>query len=251
AFVVGTTDAAPHTADMLICKYDSAGNLFWSYRFDGSRSDNDAGLRIVADDSSRYFVSGYVNRSGDRSDIPVLLFDSKGNVVLDKIFYGGTADGQAARMEYNHDTLRILSEYTDYGLQRSGNHLLEYSGDGTQLFFLESLPGEIYYWWLDGADRRLVLAATVSSEEGTLRPAFLIPGKDSEFDYRWEDESVTGLAYIRQVLVANNAVYYFGDDAGESTGTLIIMRYDTDPEFHRTVQDKKDAKGKKQVPAHK
>ncbi|MFM9052070.1 MAG: hypothetical protein ACKOKF_07110, partial [Bacteroidota bacterium] len=102
-----------------------------------------------------------------------------------------------------------------------------------QLFFRESAAGEDCFALLNSSDRIMSVSTVVVPEEGTLRPGFFIPSEDSLPGFAWTDDSVNGLVFVRKVLITDNAVYYFGDDASEATGTLSIMRYDLAPEFHK------------------
>jgi hypothetical protein len=238
-YALGTINAAPHTSDIIVVKYDSSGRMAWNRLVDGDRSDNDAGIRIIRDDSSRCIVTGYMNRSGDRSDIPVILIDTKGEVVKQRLSYGGTSDCLVQNMSFYHDTLQLTAMYLDYATQRTGYQLIEFSGSLNPLFFRESDPGELNFGMITSGENRLMLSALVNEEEGTLRPFFRIPSTDSLPDYRWVDNEVNGIVYIRQVLVSENAVYYLCDDASEATGTLSIMRYDLDPEYRRPDQPRK------------
>ncbi|MFM8431676.1 MAG: hypothetical protein ACKOA1_02670, partial [Bacteroidota bacterium] len=211
-YSTGIVNASPHTSDLLICKYDSSGVLVWAREVDGIKSDNDGGSRIIADDSSRFVVTGFMNRSGDRSDVPVILIDSSGEIIRQQLFVGGTADCSIRDVVFHKNVLTMVIRYTDYGLEKHGSYMVEYSDGLVQLFFRESAAGEDCFALLNSSDRIMSVSTVVVPEEGTLRPGFFIPSEDSLPGFAWTDDSVNGLVFVRKVLITDNAVYYFGDD---------------------------------------
>ncbi len=225
-YTTGIANGSLHEADILVLKYDSAGNRMWLHRYDGRRSTSDAATCMTLDDSADVYVSGYVNHSGDRSDLPLLKFTRNGMLEQEILFNGRTSDCVADRIFTDRKTAQVSANYTDYAQQESGSILLQFRlEDGVTLFDRKFTNGKYFYRLLPGQQYKMLVGACLYPVEGTLQPAFAIPDTVNSFWYEYQDTDVHGLAYIRDLLVQNNQVFFLGDDAGETSGTICLFSY--------------------------
>jgi hypothetical protein len=70
-----------------------------------------------------------------------------------------------------------------------------------------------------------LLGSKLYAEEGMLQPAFAVPDLEDGYLYFYVDSSIHGIAYIRDVVVDGDHVYFIGDDVGEANGTISVISY--------------------------
>lgn len=225
-YSTGVVNGALHSSDLLVMKHDSAGNMKWLHRYDGRRSDNDAGRCIALDDSAGVYVSGFANHSGERADLPLLKFTSDGLLIQEMIFGCGTSDCMAERIYTDSSSAQVSAVFTDYSLQESGGILLQFAGeDGRTLFDRKFNVGYYFYRLLPQKNYYLLIGAKLFSEEGMLQPAFAVPDKEDGYLFQYVDSTIHGIAYIRDIVVDGDRVYFIGDDVGETNGTISVISY--------------------------
>jgi cysteine-rich repeat protein len=66
--VVGFETVANQSSDLLLRKYDGAGNLLWSTSYNGAADSSEAGHGVAIHPSADIFVAGYENVVGQGSD---------------------------------------------------------------------------------------------------------------------------------------------------------------------------------------
>lgn len=225
-YSTGVVNGALHSSDLLVMKHDSAGNVKWLHRYDGRRSDNDAGRCITLDDSAGVYVSGYVNHSGERADLPLLKFTRDGLLIQEMIFGCGSSDCMAERIYTDTSSAQVSAVFTDYSLQESGGILLQFAGaDGRTLFDRKFSVGYYFYRLLPQKNYYLLVGSKLFSEEGMLQPAFAVPDKEDGYLFQYVDSTIHGIAYIRDIVVDGDRVYFIGDDVGEANGTISVISY--------------------------
>lgn len=225
-YSTGIVNGGLHSSDLLVMKHDSAGNVQWLHRYDGRRSDNDAGRCITLDDSAGAYVSGYVNHAGERADLPLLKFTRDGVLIQEMIFGCGTADCMAERIYTDVSSAQVSAVFTDYSLQESGGILLQFAdADGRTLFDRKFHSGNYFYRLLPQKNFRLLIGSKLFSEEGTLQPSFAIPDRNDGYLYQFVDSTIHGISYIRDIVVDGDQVYFVGDDVGEANGTISVINY--------------------------
>jgi uncharacterized delta-60 repeat protein len=89
-YVAGDSDVGPNN-DILIIKYDSAGNELWAKTYDGPENQSDYAYYIAFDSLNNVYVSGYSNGSTG-SDFATVKYDSIGNFQW-AAHYDGTGHG--------------------------------------------------------------------------------------------------------------------------------------------------------------
>jgi hypothetical protein len=245
-YSTGIVNGGLHSSDILVMKHDSSGKVKWLHRYDGRRSDNDAGRCITLDDSAGAYVSGYVNHAGERADLPLLKFTRDGMLVQEMIFGCGSADCMAERIFTDKSSAQVSATFTDYAMQESGGILLQFAdADGRTMFDRKFHSGVYFYRLLPEKNFRLLLGSKLYAEEGMLQPAFAVPDQQDGYLYFYVDPSIHGIAYIRDVVVDNDHVYFIGDDVGEANGTISVITYRYDATAITTQLKNSTQKGEK------
>lgn len=231
-YSTGIVNGGMHTADIFVQKYDSAGTLKWQHSYDGQQTVNDVATCLTMDDSAAVYISGYVNHAGDRSDIPLLKFNRNGILVREIIFNGGTSDVMAQQVFTTTKTAQVTASFMDYSRQENGSLLIQFNlQEGSTIFNRKSSNGSFYYRLLPEKTYRLLIGSNTNSDDGMLQPTFSIPDSSEGYVYQYTDSTVHGLAYIRDLLVDDHRVYFLGDDAGDSNGTISLFCYAIDVPF--------------------
>ncbi|MCH7472046.1 hypothetical protein IIA79_03735 [bacterium] len=85
-YLAGNTESyGAGRVDVLLLKYDSSGNLLVAKTWGGS--DDDRAFAITVDDAGSVFIAGHTDsyRTGDRTSMLLLKYDSTGNLLWTKI----------------------------------------------------------------------------------------------------------------------------------------------------------------------
>jgi hypothetical protein len=112
SFIVAglTTSFGAGSADVLVMKIDSKGNLIWAKTFGGPRDDEARSITQSPDGS--FIVAGLTTSFGAGSaDVLVMKIDSKGNLIWAKTF-GGPRDDEARSITQSPDGSFIVAGLT-------------------------------------------------------------------------------------------------------------------------------------------
>ncbi len=115
AFISGFTESfGVGQEDVLLLKYDSAGNLLWNRTWGGSSDDR--GYGIVLDDSGNLFITGITESFGaGGSDVILLKYDSAGNLLWNKTWGGPDGDNGVNIAVDDLGNILITGYTTSYG----------------------------------------------------------------------------------------------------------------------------------------
>jgi len=130
-YVTGATNSfGAGGNDVLILKYDSAGNLLWQKAWGGSADDNGNG--VVVDSAGNVYVVGGTSSFGAGGfDVFVLKFDPSGNLLWSTTWGGGSYD---VGYDISFDTtgnLYVAAESYSFG---NAAVLLKYDPSGNLLW---------------------------------------------------------------------------------------------------------------------
>lgn len=247
-FAAGLVNGGPHSSDMLVLKYDSAGYKQFVHRYDGIFGENDAAFKITRDDSGYVYVAGYINHNADRSDLAVLKFSRGGVLVKEFLYNCGTADCMPEHLSVQGGTSLLIGGFMDYALQESGSVVAVFSPDGKQLDFRKSPVNEIYNSVVQLRKNRLLLGTRKLLEEGVLQPMIAVSDTSKGYSYCYVDSTVMGISSMRNIIHRQNRIYFLGDDAGEATGSVSVLTYEFDPAYLDPKYNGINSSGKKAVP---
>lgn len=104
--------------DILVCKFSPAGNVLWSYTYNGLDGGDDEANALVVDDANNVFITGYTKGITTEDDAITLKLDANGAQVW-LVTYNFTA---------NQD-----DEGTSIALDKSGNVLVAGKSDSDPL----------------------------------------------------------------------------------------------------------------------
>jgi hypothetical protein len=239
-YICGTINNGPHTADILVQKFDTEGKRKWQLVYDGLLSQNDAGQFISIDDSANIYVSGFINHTNSRADIPLIKI-SKGGQILQDIFYNGKiADCGAVNLIAGNKNTTIVGMCNDYNIAQLSYFVAQYEKSGKQKFKIDS-PVDVQFMKYDESIVPLVLGTKITHPESTLIP-YIARIDSGSIAWSFSDSTVYGLAHMVDVVVDKNAVYFLGDDTGDASGTINVFKYIFAGEVKPVVKQKTPAK---------
>ncbi len=239
-YVCGTVNNGPHTADIILQKYDSTGKRKWQLVYDGLLSQNDAGIYLSMDDSVNLFLSGFINHTNSRGDIPLIKVSRNGQIISDIYYNGRIADCGAVDIEARKTSVSMIGMCNDYNVAQLTSFFIQYEKSGKQRFKIDA-PADVQFLKYDESIHPFVLGTRLSRPESTLIP--YVASVDSGFiSWSFSDSSVYGLAHITDIFVSGGAIYFLGDDTGDATGTISVFKYILAPEVKQVMKMKTPAK---------
>ncbi len=100
-FVLGQTYSNSNS-DILLVKYDAAGNQLWTRTCNGSANSEDYGVEIVTYGTFGVIIGGVVTSTGSGEDYFLAMFDQNGIEVWSRIFNGpGNGDDNLSGIDYD------------------------------------------------------------------------------------------------------------------------------------------------------
>ncbi|MDX9751410.1 MAG: hypothetical protein RBT71_10055, partial [Flavobacteriales bacterium] len=78
--VVGNTESGPGHTDVLVTKYNSAGDLLWQQTYNGTANGDDHGIVVEATAGGDIFVAATVTITGNEQDFAVLKYNATGTL---------------------------------------------------------------------------------------------------------------------------------------------------------------------------
>jgi hypothetical protein len=222
-FICGTINNGPHTADILVQKYDSEGKRKWNLVYDGLLSQNDAGQFISIDDSSNIYVSGFINHTNSRADIPLIKI-SRGGQILQDIFYNGhIADCGALSLSCTNKSVTVVAMCNDYNVASLTYFVAQYEKSGKLKYKIDA-PPDVQFLKYDESIAPFVAGMKITHPESTLIP-YIARIDSGRIEWSFSDSTVYGLAHMKDIAVDGNAVYFLGDDTGDASGTISVFKY--------------------------
>lgn len=115
--------------DLILVKYDSAGNVTWNRTWGGS--NNERGVGLVQTSDNGYVMSGETQTYGTATDAFLVKFDSSGNFSWNKT-WGGSSNDQARDLIRTSDNGFAMIGYTgSFGAGSTDLFLAKYDSAGT------------------------------------------------------------------------------------------------------------------------
>ncbi|MBI4802079.1 MAG: carboxypeptidase regulatory-like domain-containing protein [Elusimicrobia bacterium] len=107
-YVTGSKGAgdSPTKQDILVIKYDSAGNRLWYKAYDYS-GDEDNGYGIAAGNADNFYIAGSVRKPGANQDIFIGMINSSSGAVVSSITINGT-DGYDEGTDIVFDSTAVV-----------------------------------------------------------------------------------------------------------------------------------------------
>lgn len=135
-YVTGTTKLANGKTDVITVKYNNAGALQWTKRFDGDTHGSDDPYFLAVDGSGNVAVTGETIDTTTGSDIFTVLYDSSGNVVWKKTL---SSDGNnydyGQTVGFGPDGSVIVGANVSVnGTPYQDMEVIKYSGNGVKLW---------------------------------------------------------------------------------------------------------------------
>lgn len=223
-YMCGTINNGPHSADMLIQKYDPEGRLKWQYVYDGVLSQSDAGQFISLDDSMNIYVSGFMNHANNRADIPLLKLNRNGKLLQENYYNGHIADCGAKKVNAYNNSVYITGGCDDYNISYNTTFFLEFDKAGNEKRVIHAPIDVTFVNSFEFKERRLLIGIKTTHPESTLIP-FFSECDSKKITWSFADSTVYGLAHITHVEVKGNDIFFLGDDTGDATGTISILKY--------------------------
>ncbi len=90
-YITGSSSSKPYGMDYLTVKYNTAGTVLWTARYNGNANGDDFAAAIAVDNSGNVYVTGK-SWSGSSFDFATIKYDSSG-VQQWEVFYDGPAHG--------------------------------------------------------------------------------------------------------------------------------------------------------------
>jgi hypothetical protein len=240
-YICGTANNGMHTADILVQKYDSSGKKKWQLIYDGVLNQSDAGLHISADDSMFIYVSGFVNHSNNRADIPILKLTRNGQIVMETFYNGRIADCGGTFLNATNTAIFLASNCIDYNIGEQFTFVSKYEKSGN-LRYAVNAPKDVHFInFLESNGSSLIFGSKKTFPESTLIP-YIAMNDTSSIVWSYSDSTVYGLAHITNVEFKDNGVYFLGDDTGDATGTISIFKYILNPEIQKKKKPGKKIK---------
>lgn len=224
-YITGNCNTAPHSSDILIQKYDSSGKVKWTEIYNGVFAENDAASLMKMDDSTHIYVSGFVNHTSDRSDVPLLKLNRNGEMLREKFYNGGISDCYATNLTINKSGAFLTIFRTDYSTGTNSSMVLYYDKAGIEKKKIVAPTDVIFQNFIESGTTPLILGNKLTHPESTLMP--YIAAVDTGSTIRWDfaDSTIFGMAHLVKVGMSGDRIYFLGDDAGDATGSIEIMTY--------------------------
>ncbi|MBK8846328.1 MAG: SBBP repeat-containing protein [Bacteroidetes bacterium] len=228
-YAVGNTYNGSNT-DLLIAKFDNAGNQQWLKTLDGANG-NDEARGMYLDNNENVYVTGFATASGGTyKDIVTLKYDNAGNLQWNKTYSGPggandngkaiTADGAgnvyvAGNIDIDNDTLTSNDDVVVLKYDGNGNYIWAQANNGAAIGNDDA--SDIT---MDAAGN-IIIASTMDNTTNA------IPNLDYATIYYDANGQVKGkLVYNgsadstdspNALLLHNNAVYITGGSGGVNT----------------------------------
>lgn len=224
-YVAGNLNVAAHSSDMFLMKFDPTGKMKWQFIYDGSMHENDAASFLASDDSMNIYMAGFANHSNSRSDIATLKFNRNGVMLQENIYYGKISDNTVLSLSaYDHHVC-ITGNAIDYNINEVSTFYLVYDKGGKELYSMKNPVDVRFIRYFEAEGQPLVIGTMVTHPESTLIPYIASPDTLSEMKWEYVDSTVFGVSHIIKIRIRGNEVYFLGDDAGNATGTITLMKY--------------------------
>lgn len=223
-YVCGISNNGPHSADILVQKYDPLGKLKWQLVKDGPMGQSDIGQFISADDSMNIYISGFTNHANSRADIPLIKLNRNGKVLQENYHFGRIADCGAKHLVAYKNSVLLVGGCEDYTVSASSSFLLEFNKAGKELKKITAPEDVVISVGRLTNNHQLLFGTKLTHPESTLIP-FISEIDSSEFTWTFSDSTISGIANITSIETSGNDVYFLGDDTGDATGTISIMKY--------------------------
>ncbi len=250
-YVCGNTNNSQRSSDIIVMKYDSAGNQQWSQVYDGIFSERDAANIIRIDDSLNVYVSGFVNHTNDRSDLPLLKFSPQGVLLKESLYNGVSADCQATSIRIEDEYAFVTGKKIEYNTATTSGVLLKYNKAGSEKLFLKT-PADVFF---DAThrfgNREIVFGTKLTHPESTLIPFIAEIDTLPQFKWTFSDSTVYGISHFVDVEVDKDNIYFLGDDAGDATGTINLLKYKINTEAEQKKKPAINKSNKSGIPKNK
>ncbi len=224
-YICGNTNNSQRSSDIIVLKYDSTGNQKWRQVYDGVFGERDAADLIALDDSVNVYVTGFVNHTSDRSDLPILKYNRNGVLVKETFYNGISADCDATSLRVEKDMIYLTGNKIDYNTASAGGVLLKYNKAGKEKLYLKTPEETQFIATHRFGERQIVFGTKLIHPESTLIP--FVAEIDTLPQFRWEfkDSTIYGISHFVDVEIDHDFIYFLGDDAGDATGTINIIKY--------------------------
>jgi hypothetical protein len=223
-YVCGTINNGLHSGDIVVLKYDLAGKKKWQFVFNGQLSQSDFGKFITADDSMNIYVSGFVNHSNDRADIPVLKLNRNGRLLQESFYNGRIADCGAVNLLAAKNTVYVTGSCLDYNISENSTFIFSLTKGGKEKYTIKAPDDVRIISNAEIAGSSYIFGAKTVHPESTLIP-FIAQNDSVDFQWTFSDSLVYGLSHILTIASKGNNVYFLGDDTGEANGTIRVFKY--------------------------
>ena len=224
-YVCGNTNNSQRSSDIVVLKYDSAGNNQWTQVYDGIFNERDAANIIRLDDSLNVYVSGFVNHTNDRSDLPLLKFSPQGVLLKESLYNGVSADCDATSIRIEDEFAYVTGKKTEYNTATVSGVLLKYNKAGNEKLFMKTPADVTFDATHRFGNRVVVFGKKLTHPESTLIPFIAEIDTLPQFKWTFSDSTVYGISHFVDVEVDKDNIYFLGDDAGDATGTINLLKY--------------------------
>ncbi len=231
-YLCGTSNNGPNSADILVQKYNSEGFKKWQFIYDGILSKSDAGQFMSVDDSMNIYVSGFMNHSNSRADIPLLKLNRNGVLLQENHYNGQIADCGASELFASKNFVYVTGDCNDYNISSLSNFQLIFDKAGKQKFYIRNPTDIKFMKCIEYNGMQLILGSQLTHPESTLIP-YISENDTSAVNWTFSDSTVYGLAHITHIEVVDDNVYFLGDDTGDATGTISVFKYLLNPESQK------------------
>lgn len=229
-YLCGNANVGLRTSDILLAKYDSTGRMLWHHRYDGGLGQSDAGFHISLQDDSILAVTGWVNHTSDRSDIPLLRFTRNGILLQEKLYDGGQTDAVANQLSVRESFVVVTGDITDYPRGQRYGLVSVWTPAGSEVFVRKTIPGRNIFNASPFMDQWLIAGTKNLAElEGMVQPYLALSDTGDSWAWQFTDTTIFGLSHVRSVQDRGDRVYFLGDDTGETTGTIYVLGYELIP----------------------
>jgi hypothetical protein len=247
-YVTGNVNAGPHSSDIIVQKYDSTGKKKWQIIYNGIMSENDASTLIDLDDSVNVYISGFINHVNSRADVPVLKISRNGVKRGDTFFNGGIADCFASSINADSNEVWVTAYRNDYNIGSKTSVAVKFDKGGNQKMIINNPLDVNIFSTAKYNSHPFILGSKITHPESTLIPFFAGFDTSGQITWHFEDGMVFGLSHIITAEQWKNYVYFLGDDAGDATGSISVLKYKISGEVKEEVPEKPKPAGKKPRP---
>jgi hypothetical protein len=170
------------------------------------------------------YLSGYVNHSNDRADIPVLKLNRNGKLLNEYYYNGRIADCGALQLQPEKSEVYLTGGCLDYNVSENSTFIVSLSKNLKEKYSLQA-PDDVRFLSTATVGRiTIIVGSKTVHPESTLQP-FIMQMDSTESKWSYEDSSVWGLAHIIDVKTKGDSVYFLGDDTGNANGTIMVFKY--------------------------